>query len=77
MAVAEVFKQEIKNLTFYYLTNNEPVSFVGTQKEIDKVKDWAISIIEQILSHDFTAKPGFACEYCDFKSVCPYAKQVK
>ena len=77
VAVAEVFKQEIKNLTFYYLTNNEPVSFVGTQKEIDKVKDWAISIIEQILSHDFTAKPGFACEYCDFKSVCPYAKQVK
>ena len=74
IAAEEVFKQKIKNLTFYYLTNNQPVSFVGSQKDIDKVKDWAVKIIEDILSHDFTASPGHACEYCDFRSVCPYAK---
>ncbi|PLX24878.1 hypothetical protein C0580_03920 [Candidatus Parcubacteria bacterium] len=74
IAAKEVFKTDIKNLTFYYLTNNTAVSFVGTDKDIAKVKEWVTKIIEQILSHDFTATPGHVCATCDFNKICPHAK---
>ncbi|MCD4760653.1 ATP-dependent helicase, partial [bacterium] len=74
IAADEVFKQKVKNLTFFYLTNNNPVSFVGTKKDIDKTKDWITVTIDKILKHDFTATPGRVCSTCDFKSICPYAK---
>lgn len=74
IAAEEVFQQSIKNLTFYYLTNNRSVSFVGSNKDIAKVKAWAEETIANIISHDFTATPGHVCNNCDFKSICPYAK---
>ncbi|MFA6604514.1 MAG: ATP-dependent DNA helicase [Patescibacteria group bacterium] len=77
IAAKEVFKQSVKALTFFYLTNNQPVSFVGTAKEIDKVKDWIKKTIDNIISHDFTPTPGHVCNTCDFRSICPYAKLNK
>jgi DNA helicase II / ATP-dependent DNA helicase PcrA len=77
IASEDVFKQPVKALTFFYLTNNTPVSFVGTEKEITKVKDWIKDTIDNIVKHDFTATPGHVCGTCDFKSICPYAKLSK
>ncbi|RJQ33640.1 ATP-dependent helicase [Candidatus Parcubacteria bacterium] len=74
VAAEEVFKTNIKSLSFYYLANNELVSFVGTDKELIKVKEWARDIIDKILACDFTATPGFVCDSCDFNKICPYAK---
>ena len=74
IAAQEIFKQSVKNLTFFYLTNNTPVSFVGSEKEIAKTKEWIKETIENIVSHDFTATPGHVCNNCDFHSICPYAK---
>jgi DNA helicase II / ATP-dependent DNA helicase PcrA len=75
IAADEVFQSKTKNLAFYYLENNTPVSFVGTETEIKKTKDWAIKAIDNILSADFTAKPGNPCQYCDFNQICPFAKK--
>jgi DNA helicase-2/ATP-dependent DNA helicase PcrA len=77
IAAAEVFNTKIKNLTFFYLTKNTPVSFVGTDKEIAKTKDWISTTIDNILSHDFTATPGFICNTCDYNKICPFAKVNK
>jgi len=77
IAAEEVFKQPVKDLTFFYLTNNMPISFVGTEKDITKVKDWIKTTIDNINSHDFTATPGHVCATCDFRSICPYAKLSK
>jgi len=74
IAAQEVFKTNIKDLSFYYLTNNEQISFLGTDKELEKVKAWALAIIEKIIACDFTATPGHVCASCDFSSICPYAK---
>lgn len=75
IAAQDVFKVPVKALTFYYLNNNTPVSFVGTEKEIDKTKVWILEAIAKILSGDFTATPGFACATCDFNQICPFAKK--
>lgn len=74
IAAQEVFGAVVKNLTYYYLTNNEPQSFVGTDKEIQQVKDWALAVIDKIKTQDFTATPGYVCNSCDFNKICPFAK---
>lgn len=73
IAATEVFNTKIKNLTFFYLTKNQPVSFVGTEKEVAKTKDWIANTIDSILSHDFTATPGHVCSTCDYNKICPFA----
>ncbi len=75
IAAEEVFQTKVKNLTFYYLSNNMPVSFVGTDKEIEKTKLWILEAIAKILSGDFSATPGWACGTCDFNKICPFAKR--
>lgn len=75
IAADEVFKAKVKGLGFYYLDNNSLVDFVGTEAEIKKTKDWVVKAIDNILSADFTAKPGNPCQYCDFKQICPFAKK--
>jgi DNA helicase-2/ATP-dependent DNA helicase PcrA len=77
IAAQEVFKIKVSNLTFYYLTNNQPVSFVGTVKEIAKVKDWVGGVIKSIVAEDFKATPGQVCSTCDYKQICPFARLNK
>lgn len=74
IAAQEIFQAEVKALTYYYLTNNTPATFLGTDKELAKTKEWAIEIIEKIMSRNFTATPGQVCQSCDFNKICPFAK---
>lgn len=76
LAAEEVWQTQVKALTFYYLNNNTPVSFVGTDKEKIKVKEWMLDIIGRIMTDDFTALPGHACQFCDYKQICPYVKNT-
>jgi len=77
MAAEEIFQSQVASLTYYYLGANKPVTFIGSDKDKEKVKDWAKGIIEQILAVDFTATPGHVCSTCDFAQICPYAKLNK
>lgn len=74
LAAEEIFKNPVANLTYYYLGANKPVSFLGTDKEKEKVKSWALETIEKILATDFTATAGHVCATCDFAQICPWAK---
>lgn len=75
IAAQEIFKAEVKSLTFYYLNSNTPISFVGSQKDIAKTKDWILKTIDSILSDDFKPTPGKICQNCDYNSMCPYVKR--
>ena len=58
-------------LTFYSLTNNEPVRTVRTSKSLDLVVSDIRGVAEQIRKQSFPPKPGFACKYCDYELICP------
>ena len=75
IAAEDVFKTKVKNLTFYYLNENTPISFVGTDKEIEKTKLWIIDVIKKIKIQDFKATPNFLCSYCDYNKICPFVKK--
>ncbi len=60
-------------LTFYYVNDNLQNSFIGEDKELEKLREKLVGTIDKIHSKDFTATPSqFACEYCDFKDICDY-----
>ncbi|MBU0597113.1 ATP-dependent helicase [Patescibacteria group bacterium] len=60
-------------LTFYYLNDNLQTSFLGTDKELEKINDKIIKTLDGIKSGDFVATPNkFTCEYCDYREICDY-----
>ncbi|NMB48749.1 UvrD-helicase domain-containing protein [Candidatus Kuenenbacteria bacterium] len=73
LAAKEVFGWEVEKLTYYYLDNNTTVSFLGSEKELEKAKEKVLGLIEKIMKYDFTATPGqFVCQHCDFKEICEF-----
>jgi len=78
IAAAEIFKEKVAKLTFYYLDNNSKVSFLGEEKDLEKIKTKIISEIEEIIKMDFQDDSRLAtpsqhkCLWCDFKDICGY-----
>ncbi|PIZ95109.1 MAG: hypothetical protein COX81_01835 [Candidatus Magasanikbacteria bacterium CG_4_10_14_0_2_um_filter_37_12] len=64
---------ETSKLTFYYLNDNIKTSFIGKEKEIEKLKEKLIKTIERIHERNFTATPSkHICGRCDFRDICDY-----
>jgi len=64
---------KVSKLTFYYLDGDKQVSFLGSEKDLEKVKDEVISVIEEIKNSQFEATPEYnTCKYCDFKDICEF-----
>ncbi|MBI2459585.1 MAG: UvrD-helicase domain-containing protein [Parcubacteria group bacterium] len=72
LAIQELFKEEVKVLAFYYLENNSEVEFIGSAKDLEKIKVKIIETIREIKQGRFEAKPGLICAWCDFKEICEY-----
>ena len=58
-------------LTFYNLTNNQPVATVRSAKGLDKAVAEIREVADKIRNLIFDPKPGFACKHCDFVPICP------
>ncbi len=72
IAAKEALGLEPKKLTFHYLEDNSEVSFIGTEKDLDKLRE---SIEERVLAirdSAFEATPSFLCRYCDFADICEF-----
>jgi len=75
IAAEEVFKIKPKELIYHYLNDNKKASFLGSEKEIEKMKEKIIREIEEIKNSDFEARPGWQCGFCDFKDICDFAER--
>ena len=51
------------------------LSFSPGGPEIVEQRDKIAGIIEKIVKSDFRAKPGWACAWCEYKSICDFAKK--
>ncbi len=72
LACQQLLAEPVKKLTFYNIEPGTFATFVGTDKEIEKVKEKIIKIINQIRLGKFLPKPGMMCQYCDFKNICEH-----
>ncbi len=74
LAAEDILKIKPARLSFYYLSEGEKVSFLGTESEQEKVKEKIRRTTEQIRQSDFKAKPGFHCRYCDYRRFCRFRR---
>ncbi len=58
-------------LTFYSLTNNEPVRTVRTARDLELVVTEIRETAARIRQNIFPPKPGFVCKHCDYVPICP------
>ena len=75
IAAKEVFDLDSRKLTYFYLNDCKPLSFSPAGQEIVDERDKIAAIIKEITKSDFRAKPGWQCEWCEFKDICDFAKK--
>ena len=71
LAAQEEMKLRPLRLTFYCLTNNEPVHTVRTEQDLKAVKTEILTVADRIRQNHFPATPGFVCKFCDYRPICP------
>lgn len=74
LASAELFRQPVGGLKFYYLDNNSEVEFLGSEKDLEKIENKISLQISEIRKGKFPANPGPLCKFCDFKDICEFKK---
>lgn len=72
LAAKEIFDRTVKKLYYYYLETGVKAEFLGSEKELIKVKDKVIKTIEEIKQGKFEATPGRVCQFCDFRNICEF-----
>jgi len=75
IAAKDVFGVDSDKLTYFYLNNTKPLSFSPGGEEIENEKEKINNIIQKIVKSDFRAKPGWQCEWCEYKDICEFAKK--
>ncbi|HBU27558.1 TPA: hypothetical protein DEB00_00385 [Candidatus Uhrbacteria bacterium] len=72
LAAKELFGLEPKRLTFHYLKDHSQVSFLATDEELTGLKKTIQKQVARIRDRQFDPTPGFMCQHCDFKEICPF-----
>jgi DNA helicase-2/ATP-dependent DNA helicase PcrA len=75
LAAREVFDWNPARLTFHYLQTDVSVSTTRDDKQLKKVRAEIQEAAADIRAGEFPAKPGFACKFCDYESICPAREQ--
>jgi DNA helicase-2/ATP-dependent DNA helicase PcrA len=70
LAAREQLKLRPVRLTFYNLTNNQPVSTARTAGDLKSAVEEIREVADEIRNSFFAPTPGFACKWCDYVPVC-------
>ena len=66
---------ETSKLTFHYFEGGIEASFIGKEKDLEKLEEKIIDVTKGIEQCKFGATPGqHVCKYCDFKDICEYRR---
>ncbi len=72
LAARDVLRLNPKKLTFVYLEDGSHVSFLGTEKELDRFQEDVVERVSSIRQSQFLPTPGFHCRFCDFADICEF-----
>jgi superfamily I DNA/RNA helicase/RecB family exonuclease len=71
LAAQEQMKLRPRRLTFYCLTNNQPVHTVRTEQDLKAIRMEILTVADRIRQNHFPAAPGFVCKFCHYRPICP------
>ena len=58
-------------LTYYYLEQGKRFEVQTNQSKVEKTKIKVLTTLSKLTAGDFTPNPGFHCDFCPFKIICP------
>ena len=67
-------KTPVARLSYHYLSNNSAVSFEASEADKQGLRKSLSTTIKAIKQSAFEATPGYHCNQCDFRKICPFAK---
>jgi DNA helicase II / ATP-dependent DNA helicase PcrA len=76
LAAQEVLDLDPTRLTFYNLVTNEAVAGTRDANALKKTRECIAEVADLIRAKEFPAKPGFGCNFCDYRPLCPAHEQL-
>ena len=71
LAAERALRVRAARLTFYNLTNNQSVSTIRTQGDLDSVAKEIRQVAGAVREGHFEPSPGYACRRCEYAAICP------
>jgi DNA helicase-2/ATP-dependent DNA helicase PcrA len=71
MAAREKWGYRVGALVFHNLEGNVPVFSKRTDFQLEGARERVLTVARGIAAGDFEAKPGFYCNFCAFRGLCP------
>lgn len=72
LAANEIFGTSVEQLTLHYLEGNLQQHFLGTEKDLVRMKSKILTTIAEIERGEFVPTPGRVCATCEFRDICEY-----
>lgn len=72
LAAKDIFQKPVRALTFYFLGEGIRQTFLGTEKDLEKIQKKILETVQEIEKGAFAPKPGPLCRYCDFRDICDF-----
>jgi DNA helicase-2/ATP-dependent DNA helicase PcrA len=60
-----------ERVTLYFTESATRLSTVRTDEELDQARAEILARVRPIRAGEFTANPGKACDWCDYRALCP------
>ncbi len=60
-----------ERVTLYFTESAQRLSTTRTDEQLDAARDEILERAARSASGDFTATPGKACDWCDYRAMCP------
>jgi DNA helicase-2/ATP-dependent DNA helicase PcrA len=75
IAAQRQWKLEPRRLVFYNLETNQAIETVRSQKQLEDAEKQVRIAAEDIAQGRFDAKPGWHCQWCSYRSLCPATEE--
>jgi RecB family exonuclease len=74
LAASKIFNLNATKLTYHYLEDGSTCSFTPKPEETEKTEEKIREVIKRIKRSNFKPTPGWHCQYCDYRNICPHRK---
>ncbi len=75
LAAEEALGIKAKKQALYFIEDGEKVETERSEAQLSKKRKDLDKVIDEMKKSKFEAKPGFACGFCEFRKICPYAEK--
>jgi len=71
IAAQEKWKYLPERLVFYNVADNSEVVSSRDDEDLREARERVVQVAEQIQAGFFEPRPGFHCQWCEYRSLCP------